>query len=253
MTSDHDESLPGDPPLLWVTRAALDDLGLGPLAGPTFDLDANLRRHPILRRFARQRALDPRGTEPTQNVAGEVYNLHAKNPTRGVTWYDTEANVVFLLAVSLIHDYTEFERRSAAGTLMPTEADYADVAGYRDPFDGGDLDFLAVAGPQAEALVESALATPGRLVTGVLGGELPTCVQVEVILLDDATMEGDVFAAMRLETRSGLVELPATIVSDLAFELFPDAAVEDVDLYHDRFPSPRGKLPGDVVVRWRRP
>lgn len=97
---------------LWVTRQALEDIGFGALAGPSFDLARYAGRHPILGRFLDQRSQNVLGTQPTRGVQAtkvEIYNLHAQNPIRGVTWFDRTANTVFLLAVVLDHEYTVFQ------------------------------------------------------------------------------------------------------------------------------------------------
>lgn len=239
---------------LWVTRRALADIGMGELAGPTFDLQRYAERHPILKRFRDQRSLHPHGTELTQHVHGEVYNLHARNPLRGVTWHDQEHNVVFLLAVSVDHDYGVFERRSLAGELMPDEFDYADLAQARDPLSGvDDPDFFELAEPHAANLLAEALAKPGVPVEATLGHELPAVMQLEVLVIEQEDLHGDVYAAVRFEDRRNVVRLDDMAAVQLADILFPDADPAEVDIGHASFPAPRGRLAGDFVFRWRRP
>jgi len=76
--------VPSSPWKLWVTRQALADIGYEDLAGPGFDLDALSMRHPILDTFKTKRTSNPRGTEQTQGVKGEIFNLHARNPYEGL-------------------------------------------------------------------------------------------------------------------------------------------------------------------------
>jgi len=241
---------------LWVTRRALDDIGLAALAGPTFSLPAYASRHPILVRFFDHRSKSVHGTARTQGVQatkGEVYNLHARNPIRGATWFDTSTNTVFLLAVVVDHDYTVFETRADAGKLMPSAADYADLAQRLNPLFGiTDPDFFELARPDADELLERALANPGGLVECVLGHELPALMQLEVVMIDDEPVSGDVYAAVRFVERNNVVTLPGTLHGELADLLFPDAAPSDVDIGHGTFPEPRGKLSDDFILRWRR-
>lgn len=246
----------GVPHALWVTRQALADIGFEALAGPTFDLAVYAQRHPILGRFLDQRSENTVGTQKTQGVQAtgrEIYNLHAQNPTRGVTWFDETNNVVFLLAVSLDHNYHLFVDRAEAGELMPTAQDYADLAAHRDPLYGlDDPDFFELARPDADELLLEVLQHPGVLVERMLGHELPSAMQLEVVVVDDTEVTGDVYAAVRFGDRLGNVTLPSTIHTDVAVLLFPDAQFDEVDMGYGDFPAPRGKLQGDVVIRWRR-
>lgn len=238
--------------LLWVTRRALEDLGMEGEAGPAFDLDAVKGRNKLLGRFADQRAANPRGTELTQHVTGEIYNLHAQGGLRGATWFDEGHYVVFLLAASSEHDYDRFVDRSAAGLLLPSRRDYQDVTQHRHALAQGTGDFVEDVADQAAELVKRALAEPGQVVTDILGQELPTHVVVEVVAVDVENVEGDVYAALSYEQRAGVRPLPDDLTSDLAAVLFPDAVPGSLEIGHHRFPMPRGRRPGDVVIRWFR-
>lgn len=161
--------------LLWATRQALADLGFEALAGSYLEPVKN--RHPILASFFKNRSdVKVTGTERLKQVplAAEVWNLHAQNPHRAVTWYDHVEDVVYLLAYSP-HDYKEFVRRYGAGTLLPAAVDYADVGAYRRATQGLDDDFIEVVEAQRPDLVARARRSPGSVVSHVLGGGPAGC------------------------------------------------------------------------------
>jgi len=190
-------------------------------------------------------------------VRGRVYNLHAVNPHRGVTWFDPATNVVFLLGVTEEHDYRVFEIRSANDELMPTRVDYEDLRQHQTALTTLDSDaFLEHAERDGHELLERALASPGALIQGRLGGELPTYVQIEVVVIDGSAEHGDVYAAVRFADRIGQVQLQVQLTvelhSDLADVLFPEANPEHITLGEKYFPYPRGFQRGDFVIRWRR-
>ena len=70
---------------LWVTRAAFADLGLSDLAGT--GAHRIRQRHPILEAFYSKRATSAIGQEKLQGIpsSAEIWNLHARDPYRGVT------------------------------------------------------------------------------------------------------------------------------------------------------------------------
>lgn len=76
--------------------------------------------------------------------------------------------------------------------------------------------------------------------------------QLELLVIDDTELTGDVYAAVRFSDRANVVELPSTVLAELGDLLFPDVRPDKVDIGIDTFPQPRGKQPGDLVVRWRR-
>lgn len=127
--------------LLWVTRAALADLKLEALAGS--DVSRVSNRHPILDACYSKRAESQSATQQLEGIPHSqgIWNLHALNPHRGITWYDHEKDVVFLLAYSP-HDYAVFVRRFRAGQLASSAREYEDVAQQRRELSGLNDDIL---------------------------------------------------------------------------------------------------------------
>ena len=237
--------------LLWVTRAALDDLGYGAHAGQ--DLSPYQRRHPVLASFYSKRAQSVVGTQQLEGVPHQegIWNLHAQDPHRAVTWYDAAEDVVFLLACSH-HVYAVFVDRYRRGTLKPTEADYVDVATHRRNASGLDDDFIAVVESQEPDLVQRALEAPGRVIQEILGSELPVAALLEVAVIADVSMTGDVYLVLRFTDRLRARSLPSDVVADLASILLPDADYEDIDWTPTSAPDELSVRPGDTVIRWTR-
>ena len=220
--------------LLWVTRAALDDLGYGAHAGQ--DLSPYQRRHPVLASFYSKRAQSVVGTQQLEGVPHQegIWNLHAQDPHRAVTWYAV------------------FVDRYRRGTLKPTEADYVDVATHRRNASGLDDDFIAVVESQEPDLVQRALEAPGRVIQEILGSELPVAALLEVAVIADVSMTGDVYLVLRITDRLRARSLPSDVVADLASILLPDADYEDIDWTPTSAPDELSVRPGDTVIRWTR-
>jgi hypothetical protein len=136
---------------LRVTRRALADVGLKALAGPKVHLEASKHQHPILETFVEKRGNEPIGQEQTLGIKAPVYNLHARNPWRGVTWYDEQSKVCRLLGVTA-RDYNELVARAKVGDLEPTVDDYADLEAARS----------VVPSAADEATVIAAITEEGR-------------------------------------------------------------------------------------------
>ncbi len=238
--------------LLWVTRAALADLGFEALAGQ--DVSRYRSRHPVLASFYKKRTISVVGTQQLEKVPNqaEIWNLHAENPHRAVTWYDEEQDVVFLLAYST-HDYDEFVNRYYAETLLPTARDYQDIENHRRSVSGLDDDFILVVEGQDPDLVQRALDAPGQVVEEVLASELPAAAILEVALIADTQMTGDVYLVLRFMDRLNVRPLPSDVVADLIPILLPDADYEDLDWAPTSTPPELAVRPDDTVVRWRQP
>ena len=228
------------------------DLGLGLRAGWCLDVEDLSRRSDLLARFFRQRSLDPRGTERTQGVHGEIYNLHARNPLRGVTWWDQDHDIVFLLAATREHDYTLFTDRDRRGELMPTVHDYLDVFEHRKALVSqyGYNDFLADVEPVLAQMLAEARERPGVVVSRTVAqGMVGAHMVVEVVAgLED--FDGDVYAAVQF--RGARIAFPPTVVDDLAVAAFPDAEPDHLDI-GVTFPARYGARHDDIALRWRRP
>lgn len=237
--------------VLRVTRRALDDMKLDPEEGPTFDIEANVRTHDVLRAFWNKRRNSPVGQEQTQGIKAPVYNLHAKNPWRAVTWHDEDEGVVWLLAVSP-HNYDLFVQRAANNELKPTVQDYADLAVARSVLptamdEGETLEMIAAEGLE---LVEAAFASPNTEVSGVLVASVDVALYVEVLV--DLSEGGDVYLGFKLPPRTGKAVLPEPLIQVCVALMLPDADDEHLDWRLDQFPGRKPEA-GEWVVRWRRP
>ena len=235
---------------LRVTRRALADIDMKSLAGPSFDLEANRESHVILEAFCSKRGNSPVGQERTQGIKAPVYNLHAQDPWRAVTWHDIDEGVVWLLAVTP-HNYAEFVARANSGNLQPTTQDYADLEVSRSVIppameEGEVLELIAEEGA---SLVAAALDTPNLEVRGTLASSLDIGIVAEVIV--DGSAGADVYIAFRMPPRPGAA-LPASLIEACVAAMLPDAWSGDIDWWHESFPG-RGREPNEHVVRWRRP
>lgn len=235
---------------LRVTRRALEDIGMKSRAGAAFDLDADKQRHPILEAFLDKRGRSPVGQEQTLGIKAPVYNLHARNPWRGVTWYDEDAGVCWLLGVTA-HQYDLFVERAKVGGLTPTESDYADLELARSvvPPAADEGDVVAAIRSDGAALVAEAFAKPNTEVAGVLAESLDVALFAQVIFT--ITDGADLFIGFRMPPRPGAT-LPDQFVEVCVAVMLPDADPADIDWRVQEFPG-RAFEPGGWVVRWRRP
>ncbi len=235
---------------LRVTRRALADIGWSHIGGAAFDLEANRGRHPILKAFASKRGHSPTGQERTLGIKAPVYNLHARNPWRGVTWFDEQAGVCWLLGVTA-HDYAEFVSRAKTGELTPTEQDYADLDLARSPLPRtlDETEVLERIREDGASLVVAAFAAPNTEIVGGLARALDVALFVEVILT--VTDGVDLHVAFKMPPHPG-VPLPGHLVEVCVAAMLPSADPFDIDWNWQGFPS-RDPSPGEYVVRWRRP
>lgn len=183
--------VPGDAYELRFTLRALADLGAD--ACSPGDLDAVRDGTPwpaIVDKFAGQRAIDPRGTEPPLHGMGvpDVDALHGPAGQRAATWYDQDLGVVWFLGFTAEHDYTLLERRAAEGDLLPCEDDEVVLE-----LDLENRDFFERVGPGVEKLIVDAWQQPGQTQRGTVGGDV---LRLDVVI-DDAAL-GDVFICVRL-------------------------------------------------------
>lgn len=167
--------------------------------------------------FYSKRTTRPEGQEKLQGVPSSagVWNLHARDPYRGVTWYDTDADVVFLLAFTP-HNYREFVTRWKASNLLPKPADYVDFEAHVRRLSGLDDEFIDVVEAADPDLVRRALSAPGTVVEEVLGEELAAAALLEVLVIAEIDVTGDVFLVMRFSGRLNTRKLPRDVVADLA-------------------------------------
>ncbi len=128
----------------------------------------------IVGKFVKMRTLDPNGTEdPFSKVhRNDIYKLDGRDGQRALTWHDQGHGVVWMLGFTANHDLTALEDRAnraetreQGGTnqLMPSVADYSDLADDRRNADTYEKLEGAIA-----ALYRKALDRPGEAVRGTL-------------------------------------------------------------------------------------
>ena len=188
----------------------------------------------------------------TLGVKAPVYNLHAQDPWRGVTWHDEDSGVCWLLAAST-HDYDLFVERAKNGKLEPTVVDYADLEVSRNPatHDSSVEHFLELATADAGELYARAWEAPGQEVRGCLAHTIDVSMFVEVIVIDAIDCH-EMYVALSMPPKAGF-QLPDDVIVVCAQKLMPEAVFDDIDWYHDTFPRPGGARSDEVVLRWRVP
>lgn len=133
--------------------------------------------HQLLKAFFARRSVLPIGTETTSLPASSqvVYNLHAGR-YRGLTWHDTEDDVVWLLGCgwhesgSIKDAYQQLKNADIQDRLLPTAGDYQHLYVMRENTGVTDLSGLVeearTAGPK---LREQAESNPGTTCSVDLG------------------------------------------------------------------------------------
>lgn len=185
---------------LRITRRCLvDDLELA--SDASFELAYS--RRPIVGAFQSQRLADPRGTRTVGPEAGAqtFYRLGLGHDHRGATWHDTTEGVVWLCAYSLHRSgepddaFKYFPSLIAAGTMLPDAADYDAL------FSDRAHRFVDTLADDARSLLSAARAEPGLEHRGIVGGELPTGVIVEIVETLEETciaLSGELLDAERI-------------------------------------------------------
>ena len=159
-------------------RCLVSDLGFD--SSITF---ADARAHPIVHTFESQRAADPIAARTVGPADGDltVYRLGHGHDHRGATWHDQVERVVWLCAYALHRSgedddaFPYFHGLIRAGTLLPTEEDYAAL------FDDRGRRFADTLYKDAQQLLARARSDPGVEQIGVLGGEEATAVVVDIV------------------------------------------------------------------------
>jgi hypothetical protein len=214
---------------LRLTRRALVDLGLDPGQYSRRDARDYVSAHPVVRAFVERRSQEPRGQETTHLpvTAATVYNLHVGR-SRGLTWHDEEADVVWLL----------------------DEADYLDL----EMTASETADFVRQVALQAPQLVDEARRNPATEVRGLIAGRLEVGVQVERA---DDPVTGDfleeVWVGFRMPPQPGPTGLPSQpewALAVLAAMVPVPVSFSDLD-FGGTFPRHGGTAPNEIVVCWR--
>jgi len=242
---------------LRVARRALKDLGL-PVAEfcrrPATEYED---AHDVVKAFVERRGQSPVGQEATSLpvTKATVYNLH-HGRYRCLTWHDEDSDVVWLLGVgwhesgSRDDAYAILKARDEAGTLMPDEDDFLDLAmSYEEAHS-----FVAQVSEQAPELVAQARQNPGQEVRDLIAGRLDVGVYVEIvdIAAEDETLE-EIWVGFSLPPLPGPCELPAQLEwlqTVLAAMIPEEVSLADVE-FGGAFPRQGGSRPNEVVACWR--
>jgi hypothetical protein len=92
--------------------------------------------------------------EPLHSVGRpDIVSLHSAAGGRAITWHDPDVQVVWLLGFTPEHDCCLFERRAAAGQLLPDEQDEVQLELERER-----RDFESQIRPGLEQLLHQAIA-----------------------------------------------------------------------------------------------
>jgi hypothetical protein len=138
-------------------------------------------RHPMVEAFRHQRSQLPVGQEAIQGLTSNIiaFSLHA-GEDRGLTWHHEQAGIVWLLA-SRFHRsgnpedaYPYFRDLDKRGVLLPTRADLAAWARSQVPTLARSL--LS----DVPRLRKEAVANPGAVVRGTIGGRIAVRVVQDV-------------------------------------------------------------------------
>lgn len=133
--------------------------------------------HPLLKAFFERRSVLPIGTETTHLPVSSqvVYNLHAGR-YRGITWHDSDDDVVWLLGCgwhesgSINDVYQHLKNADIMDRLLPTAGDYRHLYVMRENTGVADLSGLVkeaqAVGPK---LREEAESNPGTTCSVNLG------------------------------------------------------------------------------------
>jgi len=200
--------------------------------------------HPMIKAFVERRSQSPVGVEVTYLpvTKATVYNLHSST-ARGLTWYDEEDGVVWLLGVAWHQGssdsdaYDVLKARDKAGWLLPTERDYEGLEPSATPF-------VEACAHELPPLLAQATATPGHQVRKVIGAALNVGLLVEVVVVEaDELVE--TWVSIALPPEAGAV-LPSEYLAVVLAALFPDADPADFR-WDGTFPA-SGPRPATEIV-----
>jgi hypothetical protein len=233
---------------LRVTRRALADLRLGKIyyGLPAEDLEGE---HDLLGSFVKNRTEQPYGTESTRRVWPKCFNLHTRDPWRGITWYDEAHDICWLVGVSSQHNYALFEERSLNDEICPTAEDYADLELFTQKTEEAFIDLVCA---QAPGLMALALTRPNTEHRMPLAGAVDTGVFVEVLVVPGEGEIEEVFVSFQLPPLPGL-QVPSDFCEAIFWLLAPDAQEAEVDRDVGHHPRSGGKRAGEIIYRWRKP
>ena len=198
----------------------------------------------------KNRTEQPYGAKQTEHVKPECYNLHTRDPWRGITWYDKDGDICWLVGATSQHDYALFETRSVNNEIIPTAEDYADLAQVLSEEEEGV--FIDRAASEAPDLMARATATPNQEHRALIAGTLDTGVFVELLVIADEGDIAEVYVSFQMPPLAG-VTLPPDFCEAVFWLLAPEADDADVLRNVDTHPRPGGRRPGEIIYCWRKP
>ena len=223
---------------LRVTRRALADLGLGRIyyGLPAEDL---ADEHDLLGSFVKNRTDQPYGTESTKRVRPKCFNLHTRDPWRGITWYDEAQEICWLVGATGQHDYTLFEVRSLNDEIRPTSEDYADLELLSQETEDVFIDQVVAQAPELMSLALSRTNTEHRM---PIAGVIDTGVFVEVLVVPGAGPIEEVFVSFQMPPLPGM-QVPSDFCETIFWVLAPEAQEAEVDRDVSHHPRPGEDAP----------
>lgn len=165
---------------LRVTRRCLEE-DLATDATTPFE---DIRDHPIIKAFVKDRATDPDGGKTVGPEAGEktLRRVGYGDDHRGVTWWDPEHKVVWLCAYHGKHrsgdsddSFPYFEELREAGRIYPTTDDYELL------FEEEDAYFFDFVEQDAQESLEVARQHPDQEIEVEIGRKVGTSIVVELV------------------------------------------------------------------------
>lgn len=192
-----------------------------------------LRNHQVVADFLDKRRLSPVGQEVIRALAPKLiaYSLHSGR-SRGATWFQEKAAVVWLLAAGLHREgsaedaYEHFVRLQRAGRLLPTREDIARVVGRRA------RTFAASLLEEAPRLRSAALATRGDVQEGLLGG------RVRIRIVCEPSDPALLSVAVSTKLEPGEMALPPAWLVQVLAAVFPHSDIENIS-YTDELANQR--------------
>jgi len=183
-----------------MTRRALADLRLGKIyyGVPAEELEDE---HDLLGSFVKNRTEQPYGTQSTQRVRPKCFNLHTRDPWRGITWYDEAHDSCWLVGATSQHNYALFEERSLNDEIRPTAEDYADLEPFSQETEDAFIDQVVAQAPELMALAAARPNTEHRM---ALAGAVDTGVFVEVLVVPGEGEIEEVFVSFQLPPLPGM-------------------------------------------------
>lgn len=216
-------------------RCAVEDLNAGPDA-TVLELG---QKHALVAKFRKMRSQHPLGVEKLRDVPSRlnIYNLHAGRQ-RGVTWYDEEYDVVWLLAAGFHASgasddaYVHFVDLARAERLLPTVEDYEVV--IRD-HDARNVPLVLA---QLSSLSRLAMSHPYAAHSLMLANDVRVTLRAEVVRDRGKVVAAELFLAIAVTNlqpgwlaliRRGVLPIRESEIWEYASD-FPDRNYDPTEL-----------------------